>query len=85
MGVHLHAIANQQRICCYIYGFLSDDAEKHQFDHLFNEHVLWVNDSLKGNKRGSIFIHFTPGLCMDSFGVQRHIGRFLTLTNPVFQ
>ena len=36
-GVHLHAIANQQRIHHYIYGFLSDDAEKHQFDHLFNE------------------------------------------------
>ena len=69
MGVHLHTIANQQRICHYVYGFLSDDAEKHQFDHLFNEHVLRVNNSLKGNRRGSIFICFTLGLCMESFGV----------------
>ena len=83
-GVHLHAIANQQRICRYIYGFLSDDAEKHQFDQLFNEHLLRVNDSLKGNRRGSIFIRFTPGLCMDSFGVQRRIGRFLTFNESGF-
>ena len=41
-GVHLHTIANQQRIRHYIYGLLSDDAEKHQFDHLFNEHVLRI-------------------------------------------
>ena len=68
-GVHLHAIANQQKICRYMYGFLSDDSEKRQFDHLFNEHILRVNDSLKGNRRGSIFIHFTPGICQDRFGV----------------
>ena len=53
-GVHLHAIANQQRICHYIYGFLSDNAGKRQFDRLLNEHVLRVNDSYKGNRRGSI-------------------------------
>ena len=70
-SVHLHAIANQQRIRCYIYRFLSDDAEKRQFDHLFNEHVLHINDSLKGNRRGSIFIRFTPGLCTDRFGTRR--------------
>ena len=51
-GVHLHAIANQQRIRRYIYGFLSDDVEKHQFD----KHVLRINDSVNGNRRGSIFI-----------------------------
>ena len=39
-GVHLHAIANQQRIHRYIYGFLSDDVKKRQFDKLFDEHVL---------------------------------------------
>ena len=39
MGVHLHAIANQQKIHRYIYGFFSDNAEKCQFDLLFNEHV----------------------------------------------
>ena len=83
-GVHLHAIANQQRIHSYIYGFLSDDAEKHQFDHLFNEHVLHINDSLKGNRRGSIFIHFTPGLCTDRFGTRRRIGRFLTFNECDF-
>ena len=55
-GVHLHAIANQQRIRRYIYGFLSDDVEKCQFDELFNEHVLRINDSVNGNRRGSIFI-----------------------------
>ena len=70
-GVHLHTITNQQRIRCYIYGFLSDDAEKCQFDHLFNEHVLRINDSLKGNRRASIFICFTPGLCTDCFGTRR--------------
>ena len=83
-GVHLHAIANQQRIHCYIYGFLSDDAEKRQFDHLFNEHVLCVNDSLKGNRRGSIFIRFTPGLCTDHFGTRKQIGRFLTFNECDF-
>ena len=84
MRVHLHTIANQQRIHRYIYRFLSDDAEKCQFDHLFNEHVLRINDSLKGNRRGSIFIRFTPGLCMDSFGVRRRIGRFLTFNESGF-
>ena len=49
-GVHLHAIANQQKIHHYVYGFLFDDSEKRQFDHLFNEHVLRVNNSLKGNR-----------------------------------
>ena len=49
-GVHLHAIANQQRIHRYIYSFLMDDAEKRQFDNLFNEHVLRVNDNLNGNR-----------------------------------
>ena len=84
MGMHLHAIANQQRIHCYIYGFLSDDAEKRQFDHLFNEHVLRVNNSLKGIRRGSIFICFTPGLCTDSFDVRRRIGRFFTFNESDF-
>ena len=55
-GVHLHAIANQQRIRRYIYRFLSDDVEKLQFDKLFDEHVLCINDSVNGNRRGSIFI-----------------------------
>ena len=49
-GIHLHAIANQQKICHYIYGFLTDDAEKRQFDYLFNKHVLRINDSLKRNR-----------------------------------
>ena len=83
-GVHLHAIANQQRIPRYIYGFLSDDVEKHQFDQLFNEHVLRINDSINGNRRGSIFIRFTPGLSMDRFGTTRRIGRFLTFNESGF-
>ena len=64
-GVHLHAIANQQKIRHYVYGFLSDNSEKWQFDHLFNKHILRINDSLKGNRQGSIFIHCTPGICQD--------------------
>ena len=36
-----------------------------------NEHVLRINDSLKGNRRASIFICFTPGLCTDCFGTRR--------------
>ena len=68
-GVHQHAITNQQKIHHYMYGFLSDDSEKRQFDHLSNEHILLVNDSLKGNRRGSIFIRFSPGICQDHFGV----------------
>ena len=83
-GVHLHTIANQQKIRHYIYRFLSDDAEKRQFDHLFNEHVLQINNSLKGNRRGSIFIHFTPGLGTDRFGTRRQIGRFLTFNECDF-
>ena len=46
--------------------FLTDNIEKRQFDKLFNEHVLRVNyNSLNGNRRGSVFIRFTPGLCTD--------------------
>ena len=48
-----------------------DNAEKQQFDNLFNEHVLRVNDNLNGNRRGSVFIRFTPGLCTDDEGIQR--------------
>ena len=77
-GVHLHTIANQQRIRRYIYSFLTDDAEKWQFNNLCNKHVLHVNDNLNGNRRGSVFIRFTPGSCMDDGGIQRRIGRFLT-------
>ena len=69
-GVHLHAIANQQRIHRYVYSFLMDNAEKQQFDNLFNEHVLHVNDSLNGNRQGSVFIRFTPGLCMGDERIQ---------------
>ena len=83
-GVHLHAIANQQKIRHYVYGFLLDDAEKRQFDYLFDEHVLRVNDSFKGNRRGSIFIRFTPGIGKDCFGVCRRIGRFLTFNECDF-
>ena len=83
-GVHLHTIANQQRIHRYIYGFLSDDVEKRQFDKLFNEHVLRINDSVNGNRRGSIFIQFTPGLSTDHFGTTRRIGRFLTFNKSGF-
>ena len=83
-GIHFHAIANQQKIRRYVYGFLSDDAEKRQFDYLFDEHVLRVNDSFKGNRKGSIFICFTPGLSKDRFGVRRRIGRFLTFNKCDF-
>ena len=38
-GVHLHAIANQQRIRRYVYSFLTDDAEKWQVDNLFNNEL----------------------------------------------
>ena len=76
---HLHAIANQQRIRRYVYGFLTDNIEKRQFDKLFNEHVLQVNDNgLNGNRRGSVFIHFMPGLCTDHEGSLQRVGRFLT-------
>ena len=69
MGVHLHSIANQQKVKCYVYGLLSDDNEKKHFDQLFNEHILKVNDSLKGNHHGSIFIRFTPSLYQESTGL----------------
>ena len=78
-GVHLHAIANQQRIRRYVYNFYTNDIEKRQFDKLFNEHVLRVNDSLNGNRQGSVFIRFTPGLCTDHKGSLRRVGRFLTI------
>ena len=82
--MHLHAIANQQRIRRYIYGFLSDNIQKRQFDKLFNEHVLCINDSVNGNRRGSIFIQFTLGLSMDRFGTMRRIGRFITFNESGF-
>ena len=78
IGVHLHAIANQQRIHRYVYSFLTDNAEKRQFDNLFNEHILCVDDNLNGNRRGSVFIRFMPGLCTDDEGIQCRIDRFLT-------
>ena len=46
--------------------------------------ILRVNDSRKGNRRSSIFIHFTPGVCQDCFGVRRRIGRFLTFNECDF-
>ena len=78
-SVHLHAIANQQRIRRYVYVFLTDDIEKRQFDKLFNEHVLRVNNnSLNGNRRGSVFIRFMPGLCTNHERSLRRVGRFKT-------
>ena len=38
-GVHLHSIANQQKVKKYVYSYLSDDREKRHYDQLFNEHV----------------------------------------------
>ena len=69
MGVHLHSIANQQKVKHYMYSFLSDNNEKKHFDQLFNEHILKVNDSLKGNCHGSIFIRFTPSPYQESMGL----------------
>ena len=39
-GIHLHSIANQQKVKKYIYSYLSDDQEKRHYDQLFNEHIL---------------------------------------------
>ena len=55
--MHLHAIANQQRIRHYIYGFLSDNIEKCQFYNLFDEHVLRINDSVNEWKQEGEYIH----------------------------
>ena len=41
-----------------------------------------VNDSLKGNHHGSIFIRFTPSLYQESTG--RRVGRFLTFNEHDF-
>ena len=49
-SIHLHSIANQQKVKRYVYGFLADKEERRHFDELFNEHVLRVNNNLKGNK-----------------------------------
>ena len=75
-GVHLHAIANQQKIRRYVYGFLSDDST------IFLTSMYYESTTV--NRRGSIFIHFTPGISKDRFGVRRRIGRFLTFNECDF-
>ena len=49
-SVHLHSIANQEKVKRYMYGFLADNKERRHFDELFNKHILRVNDNLKGNR-----------------------------------
>ena len=59
-GMHLHSVANTQKARNYVCNYLIDDDEKHQYNQLFKEHVLDVDDSIKGRRRGSIFIKFSP-------------------------
>ena len=82
-SVHLHSIASQQKVKRYVYGFLADNEERRHFDELFNEHVLRVNDNLKGNRRGSIFVRFTPAPYQGTKCANR-IGRFLTFNKRDF-
>ena len=61
-GVHLHSIANQQKVKKYVYSYLSDDRENNTMTNC---------DSLKGNRHGSIFIKFTPSPYQDSTAGRR--------------
>ena len=72
-GVYLHSIANHQKAQKYVYSYLSNDKEKRQYNQLFNEHILRINDGFKGNRHGSIFIKFMPSPYHGS-----RVGRFLT-------
>ena len=58
-GMHLHTVANTQKARNYVCNYLTDDDEKHQYNQLFKEHVLDIDDSIKG-RHGSIFIKFSP-------------------------
>ena len=78
MGVHLHSIANHQKAKKYVYSYLSDDKEKRHYDQLFNKHVLQINDGLKGNRCGSIFIKFTLSPYQENGS---RVGRFLTFNH----
>ena len=80
--VHLHSIANQQKAKRYVDSYLTDDKERKHYDQLFNEHSLCINDSLKGNRRGSILIKFT--LSPYQHSTRRRIGRFLTFNEHDF-
>ena len=54
-GMHLHAMANAQKAKSYVCNYLADEEEKCQYNQLFKEHILDVNNSVKGKRRGSVF------------------------------
>ena len=73
-GMHLHAVANVQKAKNYVCNDLADEDEKCQYNQLFKEHVLDVNDSVKEKRRGSMFIKFSPSVSEEN---RLRVGRFL--------
>ena len=66
-----------------MYGFLADNEERRHFDELFNEHIFRVNDNLKSNRSGSIFVRFTPAPYQGTKCANR-FGRFLMFNERDF-
>ena len=77
-GVHLHTVANAQKAKNYICNYLVDEDKKCQYNQLFKEHILDVNDSVKGKRQGSVFIKFLPSVSEEN-GLRA--GRFLTFND----
>ena len=78
-GMHLHTVANAQKAKNYVCNYLADEDEKCQYNQLFKEHILDVNDSVKGKRRrGSVFIKFSPSVSEEN-GLT--VGRILTFSD----
>ena len=73
-GMHLHTVANVQKAKNYVCNYLADEDEKCQYNRLFKEHILDVNDSIKGKRWGSVFIKFSLSVNEEN-GLR--VGRFL--------
>ena len=77
-GMHLHAVANVQKAKNYVCNYLVDEDKKCQYNQLFKEHILDINDSTKGKRHGSMFIKFSPLVSEEN---RLRVGRFLTFNN----
>ena len=77
-GMHLHKVANAQKAKNYVCNYLADEDEKCQYNQLFKEHILDINDSVKGKRRSSVFIKFSASVSEEN-GLTA--GRLLTFNN----
>ena len=78
-GMHLHVVANAQKAKNYVCNYMADKDEKCQYNELFKEHILDINNSVKGKRWGSVFIKFSPLVSQENgLRVERLFMVFLT-------